>query len=99
MHNFRFALEGAWQVLLAGLVLGAGLPVIFAVGVRSMAYGTGGSAEVDSSAAPHPIGRVIGILCFAVVLLGIALGITFVIASGLGKELSFEHLFPTIKDK
>jgi hypothetical protein len=99
MHNFRFALEGAWQVLLAGLVLGAGLPTLFAVGVRSMAYGTGGSAEVDNGAAPHPAGRVIGVICFAVVLLGIALGITFVIASGFGKELNFEHIYPTIKDK
>jgi hypothetical protein len=99
MHNFRFALEGAWQVLLAGLILGAGLPTLFAVGVRSIGHGTGGSAEVDTTAQPHPAGRILGILCFAIVVLGIVLGITFIIASGLGKELSFEHIFPTIKDK
>ena len=46
MHNLGFALDGAWKVLLAGLVLGAGLPVLFALGIRSLAYGAGGDAEV-----------------------------------------------------
>lgn len=99
MHNFGFAVEGAWQVLLVGLLLGAGLPAVFAVGIRAMAYGTGGPAGVDTSAAPHPAGRVLGFLCFAVVLLAVALGILFIVSSGLGKELSFEHIYPTLKDK
>lgn len=98
MENFRFALEGAWQVLAAGLVLGAGLPAVFALGIRSLAFGTGGTAEVDGG-APHPVGRVLGALCFGVVLAGVALGITIVVASGFGKEVSFEHIFPTLVNK
>jgi hypothetical protein len=49
-----------------------------------------------TGSAPHPVGRVLGYLCFAIVLLGIALGITFIVASGFGKALSFEHLYPTL---
>lgn len=98
MNNIALALDAAWKVLAAGLILGAGLPALFAVGVRSMAYGTGGDAEVDHQ-APHPIGKLVAVVCFAVVLAAIALGITFIVASGFGKELSFEHIYPILKDK
>ena len=101
--NLGFALEGAWKVLLAGLVLGAGLPLVFALGIRSLAWGAGGDAEVhpDGGTGPraNPAGTVLAWLLFLVVLAGIALGITFIVASGFGKQLSFEHIFPTIVDK
>ncbi|MGK5681981.1 hypothetical protein [Actinoplanes sp. URMC 104] len=103
MHNLGFALEGAWKVLLAGLILGAGLPTLFALGIRSLAYGAGGDAEVHESGVtgprPHPIGTVGGYVLFAIVILGVLLGITFIVASGFGKALSFEHIYPTIVDK
>lgn len=99
MHNLTFALEAGWKVLVAGLILGAGLPAIFAMGIRSLAYGTGGAAEVDSTAAPHPIGRLGAAICFAVVLAAIALGITYIVASGFGKALDFSHVYPVIVDK
>lgn len=98
MNNVSFALDAAWKVLVAGLVLGAGLPAVFALGIRSLAYGVGGDAEV-SHAAPHPIGRVGAYVCFALVLAAIALGITFIVASGFGKVLSFEHIYPVLQDK
>jgi uncharacterized membrane protein len=99
MHNFGFALDAGWQVLLAGLILGAGLPTLFAVGIKAMAHGTGGTAEVDTAAPPHPAGRLIGYVCFAIVLLAVFLGITFIVAGGFGKALSFEHVYPTIVSK
>ncbi|CAM3766408.1 hypothetical protein [Nocardioides zeicaulis] len=98
MNNLGYALDGAWQVLLAGLVLGAGLPAVFALGIRSAAWGTGGAAEVDGG-TPHPAGRALALLCFAVVLAGVALGITFIVASGFGRELSFAHVYPTLVEK
>ena len=97
--NLHFAIEGAWKVLLAGLILGAGLPAVFAFGVRSLAWGAGGAAEVAVDARPHPIGRVLAAACFAVVLAGIALGLTIIIAAGQGKIVSFDHVYPTIVDK
>jgi hypothetical protein len=95
MHNVGFALDGAWRVLLAGLVLGAGLPIIFALGIRSLAWGAGGGY----GAPPRPVGTYVGWALFAVVLLGVALGITFVVATGFGKVLSFDHIYPTIIPK
>lgn len=99
MNQVALALSGSWKVLLASLVLGAGLPMVFAVGIRSLAWGTGGAAEVDTSARPHPLGRVLAGLCFAVVLAGVAVGITIVVASGFGKAVSFEHVYPTLVNK
>ena len=103
MHNVTLAFEAAWKVLLIGLALGAGLPILFAFGIRTMAWGQGGEAEVHAAGtaapAPHPVGRVLGILCFALVVAAIVVGIAFIVASGFGKELSFEHLYPTLQDK
>jgi hypothetical protein len=100
MHELTLALAGGWRVLLAGLALGAGLPALFALGVRSTAWGAGGDAEVhpDGTAAPaaHPLGRIVAIVCFLVVVLAVALGITFIVATGMGRTLSFTHLYPTI---
>ena len=98
IDNLQFALDGAWRVLLAGLVFGAGLPLVFAAGIRSMAWGAGGSAEV-SHAAPNPLGRVVAGVCLLVVLAGVALGITIIAAAGFGKAVSFEHVYPTIVAK
>ena len=99
MHNVTLALQGGWKVLLAGLVLGAGLPTVFGLGIRDLAFGQGGDAEVhDPGTAPaaHPVGRVIAVLCFAIVVVVVALGLTYIVASGLGKQLSFDHVDPTI---
>ena len=98
MSNLTFAVEGAWRVLLAGLVFGAGLPLLFALGIRAMAYGAGGDAEVSHD-RPHPVGKIIAVLCFAVVRAAVALGITMIVASGFGKELEFDGFIPILQDK
>lgn len=95
IDNLRFALEGGWKVLLAGLVLGAGLPAIFALGVRSLAWGTGGDAE-ESHGAPHPAGRALAGICFLIVLYGVVAGILIVVVSGMGYDVSFTHVWPQI---
>ena len=87
-----------WQVLLIGLIVGAGLPAIFALGVKAMAYGVGGDAETDH-AAGHPLGKIVGILLFAVVLAAIALGIAIIVSSGFGYQVSFEHVVPAFVKK
>ena len=103
MHVLELEMKALGQILLVGLVLGAGLPALFAVGIRAMAWGAGGDAEThgagQAAAAPHPLGRAVGVLCFAVVLACVALGITYVVASGFGKTFSFEHVVPTLVDK
>jgi hypothetical protein len=91
MGNFDFALDGAWRVLVASLILGAGLPVLFALGVRALASGGDAPAAVPA--------RVGAYLLFAVVVLGVLLGLMFIVATGFGKALSFEHVYPTIVAK
>ncbi|BBH67351.1 hypothetical protein ACTI_40360 [Actinoplanes sp. OR16] len=86
MDNLTLALDAVWRILLAGLLIGAGLPALFALGIRSLAHG-------------GPTGRAGGYVSFSIVLLAVALGITFIVATGSGKELSFEHIYPTLVSK
>jgi hypothetical protein len=99
MHNVTFAFEAAWKILVVGVILGAGLPALFAVGVRSMAYGQGGSAEAAAGTAPHPVGRLVAGLCFLIIALAVVLGIAYIVATGFGKVISFDHIVPTITSK
>ena len=98
MNNLSLALQGGWKVLAAGMVLGAGLPTVFAFGIRSLAWGAGGTAEVTPS-RPNPAGRAVAAVFFAIVVMGVAVGISIVVASGFGKAVSFEHVYPTFVAK
>lgn len=98
MHSLGLALKGAWEVLAIGMILGAGLPALFAVGVRAVAVGVGGDAE-DDHRRGNPLATAVGVVCFAAVLVAIGLGITVIVASGLGKELAFNGIIPVLVDK
>jgi hypothetical protein len=100
-------LSAVGQVAVVALVLGAGLPALFALGVRSFALAspdTRGRAvargsTVGSATAPRlpaPVLRAVGALCFLVVVLAVVLGLTLIIATGLGQSVSFEHVVPTL---
>lgn len=98
----------ATQVLFVGLIVGAGLPAVFAIGVRSLAAGAAGSGAAGSDAAGTPVGGaprgsklapVFGICCFVLVVAAVAIGITIIVASGFGKTVSFEHVIPTLVNK
>lgn len=93
------ALDAAWRILAIGLVLGAGLPALFAFGIRAMAWGTGGDAEIHDEGSlppPHPVGRVIGIAIFGFVVLVVLLGISYIIAHGLGYDVTFSGGLPAL---
>ncbi|QHC71678.1 hypothetical protein [Rathayibacter sp. VKM Ac-2801] len=104
-------LSAAGQVALVAVLLGAGLPVLFAVGVRSFAVAAGvpasGSAVPASGSAapavrsglPAPLLRGIGVLCFALVVGSVVIGLSVIIATGLGQSVSFEHVIPTFVPK
>lgn len=91
MNLFLLLLEGALYVLLAGVILGAGLPAVFALGIRALAYGAVDGQKV-SDHQPHPGMRVLAYACFALVLAAIALGIGIIVASGFG--MRFELGWP-----
>jgi hypothetical protein len=100
---FSLFLQDAWKVLLYSLVLGAGLPVVYALGVRALAIGGpsgGAGAYADAPVVRrNPVGTVLATVCFLVVLAGVAVGLTYVVASGQGKMLSFDHVYPTLVPK
>ncbi len=99
MNQLLLALQAGVQVLFAALLLGAGLPVIFSLGLRALAYGSGGTAEVAVDMKPHPMGKVLAAVCFGVVVVAILLGISWIVASGMGYSLVFDHLIPTFRKK
>ncbi|MFB9359985.1 hypothetical protein [Actinoplanes nipponensis] len=52
-----------------------------------------------TGATTRPAGTVAGYVLFGVVVLGILLGLAYIVAGGFGKTLSFAHVFPAIVDK
>jgi hypothetical protein len=97
-YDLKFAAEALWKVALASLILGAGLPVLYASGIRSLAWGAGGDAEM-SDAKPNPIGRLLAAVIFLIVAYAIASGIVYIIATGKGSnyDITFQNFIPEIK--
>lgn len=63
-------LESILKVLVIGLVLGAGLPALFAAGLVAFSNGSGGSggeAYDGSVSAPNPILKYVGVALFVFV--------------------------------
>ena len=87
--------QGGLQVLAVGLVLGAGLPAVFALGIRALAWADGGDAEVGHG-RPQPLGRLLAALCFLVVAAGVLLGLAVIVSRGVGLELGLDGIVPTI---
>jgi hypothetical protein len=99
---FTLFLEAAGQVALVALLLGAGLPALFALGVRSFTLAGGAGADGESptpSRIPVSLLRTIGTLCFVLVVAAVAIGLSVIIATGFGQEISFDGLVPTFVPK
>ncbi|MTD13340.1 hypothetical protein GIS00_05180 [Nakamurella sp. YIM 132087] len=77
MSTILTSLAPIWKVVLVGLLLGAGLPAIFALGLRSLAGGAGPDGAVRTT----PAGRIGAGVCFLVVLLAVVLGLVVLTAS------------------
>jgi hypothetical protein len=101
VDTLTLLLEGAGSVLFAGLVFGAGLPVVYAIALRVLTIGATSyadpSGEVHST--PRLSSRVFSGLLIAVVVAGIVVGLMIIVATGFGKEVSFDSIYPTIVDK
>jgi hypothetical protein len=71
--------EAIFKVLVVGLVLGAGLPAIFAVGLVAFSKGAGDDG-VDGGAvvAPNPALKALGLLSFAIVAAVVVIAILFI---------------------
>jgi len=90
MGQVLAALDATWRILLVGIVLGAGLPTLFALGVRTLAWADGGDLKENlagTAHTKHPWGRVVAYALFTIVVLCILGSIAFIVASGFGIKL------------
>ncbi len=72
------AISPIWKVLVVGIVLGAGLPALFAFGIRACA----GTVSADGTlVAPHPSGRAVAAVCFVIIALVIVAALVILAAS------------------
>ncbi|WP_194897497.1 hypothetical protein [Catenulispora pinisilvae] len=83
--NSWINLNALWKIVVIGLLMGAGLPALFAVGLRALVprggtvgsaqAGTGTEAGAGATASPALLGKLIAGLCFAAILAAMAWGI------------------------
>ena len=69
-----FNYAAAIKILVFGLVVGAGLPALFAMGVRINAEGAGRARHGDAVAQRNPLVLAVSWLIFAVVLVAVTVG-------------------------
>jgi hypothetical protein len=84
--NSWINLDALWKICVLGLICGAGLPAIFAIGLRllSLPAGAGVARASDDDQRVYfgNVGGAIGAgACFAIVLAAIGLGIYWIVSS------------------
>jgi hypothetical protein len=81
-------LDALWKIVVVGLLAGAGLPALFAVGLRALnpsAPAAGGPAPQSGpagAARPGAPALAVAVLCFAVVLAAVGWGIFSIVNAG-----------------
>jgi hypothetical protein len=91
-------LESIGTVLLVGLVLGAGLPALFGVGMLAYSHGAGGEEADHLIHKPIPALKYLGILLFAFVGLVIVTGVAWITRSTIMHHFGID-LFPMFAKK
>ncbi|MBD0020630.1 MULTISPECIES: hypothetical protein [Gordonia] len=85
--------ESIAKVLVVGLILGAGLPALFAVGLKLHADGAGDEHADGTVTAPNPALKAAGYLLFGLVVAVIIVGILWVCRHTLDYHLGI-RVFP-----
>ncbi|HZP51733.1 hypothetical protein [Actinocrinis sp.] len=87
--NSWINLTALWKIVVVGLLAGAGLPALFAVGLRALSPARGaepGTARAQAAdgggraASAGSLGLALAVLCFAVVLAAIGWGIYSIVS-------------------
>jgi hypothetical protein len=86
--NGWISLRAIWEIVVVGLLAGAGLPAIFALGLRAL--GASGKRHVtvsdDELVGGNPAGIAVASVCIAIVLGAIGYGIYIIVISGHGSK-------------
>ncbi|WP_433758581.1 hypothetical protein [Nocardia sp. CA-135398] len=91
MHTLVTNLNALWQVTVAGLLLGAGLPIVFAVGVRLWSIADTVPAEGGPVHRNYPA-LAGAYACFALIIAAIVTGIVYTAKAFLAARFGI-HLF------
>lgn len=86
--NGWFNYTAVFQIIVAGLIVGAGLPALFAVAVRTNAEGSGVAAGHDGAAvsARNPLVFAVSWAIFALVALAVIVGVLFIARDFIGHQ-------------
>ncbi|MBL1075650.1 hypothetical protein JK358_14740 [Nocardia sp. 2] len=87
MQTFLSNLEDLWQVTLAALLFGAGLPTIFALGIRYRARIDDGATGSDRA-----VSMALSAMCFGVVMIAVVVGVLFIARGFLASRLGIHLL-------
>ena len=79
-------LAAVGKIVLFGLLVGAGLPALFAVGVRLNAEGVGAAAHGGTVAQKNPVLVALSWALFALVLAAVIVGVLFVARDFIGQH-------------
>jgi len=89
-------LESVLKVLVIGLILGAGLPAIFATGMAAFNAGAGGEHPDGTVTAPNPVLKYVGLLMFALVSIVVIAALLWITRTTIIHHFGFDP-FPGVK--
>ena len=88
--------ENILKVLAVGLLLGAGLPAVFAAGLVAYSNGSGGENADGTTVAPNPMVKFLGIALFVFVGWVILTAVLWITRTTIIHHFGFDP-FPFIK--
>ena len=91
-------LEAITKVLVVGLILGAGLPAVFAAGMVAFSSGAGGEHPDGTVTAPNPLLKYLGLLLFVLVGAVIVIAILWITRTTIVHHFGFDP-FPFMPKK
>lgn len=91
-------MESILRVLVVGLLLGAGLPAVFAIGLRLYSAGAGGVDEEGVLHSPRPALKPLGAVLFLFVTAVILLAILWITRTTIIHHFGVD-LFPYLPSK
>ncbi|MDT7763831.1 MAG: hypothetical protein QOC63_3251 [Mycobacterium sp.] len=89
-------IEATLKVLLIGLVLGAGLPAVFAGGMAAYSAGSGGEHQDGTVAVANPVLKYLGLVLFILVAAVVVAALLWITRTTLIHHFGFDP-FPGVK--
>lgn len=91
-------LESIFKVLVVGLILGAGLPAVFATGLVAFSNGSGGTNSDGTTQTPNPALKFLGLALFTFVGAVVVIAILWITRTTIIHHTGVD-LFPFLPKK